>query len=145
MNYILSLLKNKCPRCREGDLFCNKSAYRKGFMRMHERCSECNQRSEIEVGFYYGSGYVSYALTVALSVATFIAWWVFIGLSIDDNRVFGWLIFNSVALIVLQPWIMRIARTIWISFFVKYNPNWKKEPPIETDRVIEEQMEIIHH
>lgn len=112
---------------------------------MHERCSECNQRSEIEVGFYYGSGYVSYALTVALSVATFIAWWVFIGLSIDDNRVFGWLIFNSVALIVLQPWIMRIARTIWMSFFVKYNPNWKKEPPIETDRVIEEQMEIIHH
>ena len=111
---------------------------------MNERCPNCNQRTEIEVGFYYGSAYVSYALTVALSVASFIAWWVFVGISIDDNRVFGWLVFNGIFLIVLQPWLMRLARTIWLSFFVKYNPNWKTEPPIETDRVIEDQMEIIH-
>lgn len=144
MNYLVALLQNKCPRCRKGDLFCNANAYKKGFMKMNERCSECRQRTEIEVGFYYGAAYVSYALTVAISVASFIAWCVFIGISMDDNRVFGWLIFNSIFLIVLQPWLMRHARTIWLSFFVKYNPNWKTEPPTETDRVIEEQMEIIH-
>ena len=113
-------------------------------MKMHERCEYCHQRTEIEVGFYYGSAYISYALTVALSVASFIAWWVFVGISMEDNRVFGWLIFNSVLLIVLQPWLMRLARTIWMSFFVKYNVNWASEPPNETDRVIEEQMEIVH-
>ena len=145
MNYISALLKNKCPRCREGDIFCNTSAYQKGFMKMNERCPKCNQRTEIEVGFYYGSAYVSYALTVALSVATFIAWWVFIGISMEDNRIFGWLIFNSIFLLALQPWLMRLARTIWMSFFVKYNKNWQIEPPTETDRVIEDQMEIIHH
>ena len=111
---------------------------------MNERCSTCHQRTEIEVGFYYGSGYVSYALTVAISVASFIAWWIFIGISIDDNRVFGWLVANSLLLLLLQPWVMRLARTIWLSFFVKFNPNWDTEPPIETDRVIENQMEIIH-
>ena len=36
MNYISALLKNKCPRCREGDIFCNTSAYQKGFMKMNE-------------------------------------------------------------------------------------------------------------
>jgi hypothetical protein len=113
-------------------------------MTMNERCPDCNQRTEIEVGFYYGSAYVSYALTVALSVASFIAWWIFVGISMDDNRVFGWLVFNSILLIALQPWLMRIARTIWLSFFVNYNSNWKTEPPTETDRVIEEQMEIVH-
>jgi hypothetical protein len=144
MNYLSAIFKNKCPRCRKGSIFIHKSSYKKGFMTMNERCPDCNQRTEIEVGFYYGSAYVSYALTVALSVASFIAWWIFVGISMDDNRVFGWLIFNSILLITLQPWLMRMARTIWLSFFVKYNPNWKTEPPTETDRVIDDQMEIVH-
>ena len=144
MNYLSAIFKNKCPRCRKGGIFIHKSSYKKGFMTMNERYPDCNQRTEIEVGFYYRTAYVSYALTVALSVASFIAWWIFVGISMDDNRVFGWLIFNSILLITLQPWLMRMARTIWLSFFVKYNPNWKTEPPTETDRVIEEQMEIVH-
>jgi uncharacterized protein (DUF983 family) len=121
MNYLASLFKHKCPRCRKGDMFCTKSAYKKGFMKMPEKCSECGQKMEIELGFYYGSAYVSYALTVALSVATFIAWWVIIGLSVDDSRVFGWLIFNALLLVILQPWLMRLSRSIWLSFFVKFN------------------------
>jgi hypothetical protein len=55
------------------------------FTKMNEHCPVCGQVTEIEVGFYYGTGYVSYALTVAFSVATFIAWWVFIGISIYDK------------------------------------------------------------
>ncbi len=144
MNYLYAILTNRCPRCRKGRMFSKRYAYSRHFMKMNERCPACNQRSEIEVGFYYGSGYVSYALTVALSVASFIAWWVFVGISIEDNRVLWWILFNAVLLIVLQPWLMRLARIIWLSFFVKYNPNWKNEPPEETDRVIEDQMEIIH-
>lgn len=144
MNYLYSILTNRCPRCRKGRMFCNRFAYSRYFMKMNERCPVCNQRSEIEVGFYYGSGYVSYALTVALSVASFIAWWVFVGISIEDNRVLWWILFNAILLIILQPWLMRLARIIWLSFFVKYNPNWKNEPPEETDRVIEDQMEILH-
>jgi uncharacterized protein (DUF983 family) len=127
MNYLASLFKSKCPRCRQGDLFCTKSAYKKGFMKMHSNCTECNQRTELEQGFYYGSAYVSYALTVALSVATFVAWYVLIGMGLDDNRVFWWIGFNALFLIVLQPWLMRLSRTVWLSFFVKYNRSWNEE------------------
>jgi len=107
---------------------------------MNERCLDCHQRTEIEVGFYKSSSYVSYAL----SVASFIAWLVVVGIYMEDNQVFGWLVFNSILLILLQPWLMRMARKISLSFLVKYNPNCKTEPPTETDRVIEDQMEIVH-
>lgn len=110
---------------------------------MHVACPTCSQPTEIEVGFYIGTGYVSYALTVAISVASFIAWWVFIGISIDDNRVFWWLGFNGVFLVLLLPWLMRLSRTMWLSFFVPYNKNWQTELPKITDRVIKEQMEIV--
>jgi hypothetical protein len=82
---------------------------------------------EIEVGFYYGTGYVSYALTVALSVTTFVAWWVLIGMSVNDNRFFWWLGLNITLLVVLQPYLMRLSRAIWLSFFVRYNANWQTE------------------
>jgi len=143
MNYLTSLFTNKCPRCRQGDIFCTKSAYKKGFMKMPQECAECGQPMELELGFYYGSAYVSYSLTVAISVATFIAWWVLIGLSVDDNRVFEWLGFNALFLIILQPWLMRLSRAIWLSFFVKYNPNWKTEKPVETESTVQEQLEIV--
>jgi len=94
---------------------------------MNEKCPVCNQPTEIEVGFYYGTGYVSYALTVALSVATFVAWKVLIGLSfdIDDYRIFYWLGTNVLLLLVLQPLIMRLSRSLWLGWFVPYEPDWK--------------------
>jgi hypothetical protein len=89
-------------------------------MEMYENCPVCDQRMELEVGFYYGTGYVSYALTVALSVTTFVAWWLLIGMSVNDNRFFWWLGINISLLIVLQPYLMRLSRAIWLSFFVRY-------------------------
>lgn len=102
-------------------------------MKMHDRCPVCDQRMEIEVGFYYGTGYVSYALTVAISVTTFVAWWVLIGMSVNDNRFFWWMGLNIALLIVLQPYLMRLSRAIWLSFFVRYNKNWKTEKPEDSD------------
>lgn len=93
---------------------------------MNKLCPVCGQATEIEVGFYYGTSYVSYALAVAISVATLVAWYVIIGMSTADNRFFYWLIANAVFLILLQPWLMRVSRSLWISWFVKYDPNWKQ-------------------
>lgn len=101
---------------------------------MYIRCPACDQVLEIEPGFYYGTSYVSYALTVALSVATFIAWWVIIGLSLNDNRLFWWIGFNTVFLIFCQPYLMRFSRSLWLSIFVKYNANWQTEKPEEPER-----------
>jgi uncharacterized protein (DUF983 family) len=73
-SYLGAALANRCPRCREGKLFIVDGAYKKNSTKMHERCPVCGQPTEIEVGFYYGTGYVSYALSIALLVSTFVAW-----------------------------------------------------------------------
>jgi uncharacterized protein (DUF983 family) len=137
---VFNLVKCKCPRCRRGDMFENKNPYDlRKTMRMNKACAVCGQPFNIEVGFYYGSSYVSYAVTIALSVATFVAWWLLIGFSLNDNRFFYWMIFNSVFLIAAQPYLMRLARTGWLAFFVRYDKNWRTPPAEQLERLNEEQ------
>ena len=135
--YFWSILTMKCPRCRRGPMFKDNNAYRKfklsHIFDMPERCPECNQRYDLEQGFWYGTGYVSYALAVALSVASFVAWWVLIGMSTEDNRVFWWLGCNAILLILLQPWLMRLSRVIYLYFFVSYDSDYKETNPKEFD------------
>ncbi len=132
-NYYWSILTMKCPRCRRGDMFKNRNPYSglslKHIFNMHDNCPVCNQKYDLEPGFWYGTGYVSYALAVALSVTTFVAWYVLIGISTDDNRIFYWLIFNSVLLLVMQPWLMRLSRVIYMRFFVSYDENYDTNQP----------------
>lgn len=141
-NYFVSTLDNRCPRCRTGKVFTDPNPYHlSNTVKMHRQCPLCGQPTEIEVGFYYGTGYVSYALTVAFSVTTFLLWWATIGLSTDDNRLFWWLGINSVAMIVLQPLLMRLSRSLWLSWFVPYDPNWRNNKISSPDRIIADQME----
>jgi len=141
--YLLSVLGNRCPRCREGHLFVSHNAYalkHNQYIKMNDRCPVCGQPTEIEVGFYYGTSYVSYALTVAFSVATFVAWWVLLGISIYDNSLFWYLGVNAVLLLILQPVFMRLSRTLWLSWFVKYDPNWKEHNVQDPERIVKEHM-----
>jgi uncharacterized protein (DUF983 family) len=131
--YLSSSLGCRCPRCRQGKLFKYALSIKPGRnMAMNPTCLECGQPTEIEVGFYYGTSYVSYALTVAISVASLVAWWVLIGLSVNDNRFFYWMGINAAMLICLQPWLMRLSRSLWISWFVKYDPDWRNNKPEDT-------------
>ena len=109
-------------------------------MEMHTRCEVCGQLTDIEVGFYYGTGYVSYVIALLLTIAGFLLWWLLIGFSFSDNRFIYWLVSNSVLLIVLQPWLMRFSRSLWISWFVKYDPNWPENKSVDTERINETQM-----
>ncbi len=141
--YLVSVFQCKCPRCRQGNLFLsgNPYAFRKNrFMQMTDHCQVCGQPTELEVGFYYGTSYVSYALTVAFSVATAIAWALLVGFSIYDNRIFWWLGLNTLLLIVLQPPLMRLSRSLWLSWFVKYDPDWAAKQAEAPERVIKEHM-----
>lgn len=132
---VFNVLACKCPRCRKGDMFMVKNPYKlKTTMKMHKECPVCKQPFAIEIGFYYGSSYVSYALSVAISVASLIAWWVIVGLSMNDNRFFIWMGFNAVLLVALQPPLMRLARAIWLAFFVRYDRDWKINPPENVER-----------
>ncbi|MBS1599297.1 MAG: DUF983 domain-containing protein [Bacteroidetes bacterium] len=125
-NFWWSMLTTKCPRCRRGPMFTNSNPWNLNqTLKMPDRCPECGQPYELEVGFWYGTGYVSYALTVLMSGLSLILWWLTIGLSTEDNRFFWWLGINSFLLIVLQPWLMRFSRAIYLYIFVKYDPDYK--------------------
>ena len=114
-------------------MFKNANPYSKITMNhifdMHEYCPVCRQKYDLEPGFWYGTAYVSYAVTVAISTATFVAWLVLIGVSTEDNRIFWWLGLNAIVLVVLQPWIMRLSRVIYMRFFVPYDENYETTEP----------------
>lgn len=141
--YLLAVLSNKCPRCRQGYLYQEKNPYKlKKVIAMNETCLVCGQPTDIEVGFYYGTSYVSYALAIMVCVASFIAWWLIIGFSFKDSRFFWWMGLNALMLIFIQPLLMRLSRTLWLSWFVKYDPSWKqnKIKAEHLERVVSGQM-----
>lgn len=139
-SYLATVFTGRCPRCREGKVFVSRNAYSKNSVKMHQKCPTCGQPTEIEVGFYYGTGYVSYALSIGLLIASFVIWKVLIGMtfSIDDNRIFYWMGTAFVLLLLLQPVLMRFSRILWLSWFVSYDPHWKSRQPETAERANKE-------
>ena len=119
---LYSILFNKCPRCHEGDFMKEKNMFKlnKAFQ-MHEHCSKCGLKYMMEPSFFYGAMYVSYGLTVGISVATFIISTLLFNLSLVET-----FIPIVIVLVLTAPVSTRLSRIIWINLFVKYDPNVTK-------------------
>lgn len=89
----------------------------------------CSQRFELHPGFYFGTGYVSYGLSLMIIILCFVLYALIIGLSIEDNSIYWALGISTAVLFLLQPVLQRMARSIWIAIFVHYDPDWKTNPP----------------
>jgi hypothetical protein len=99
-----------------GKVFPSKNPY--NFKRMDEinaHCSNCNMDFIPEIGFYWGATYVSYALTVAFSVATFIVSVLFFG--VLKSLSFEYVTINAVLMILLVPVFYRLSRMLWLWMF----------------------------
>lgn len=122
---VYSAVANKCPRCHTGYVFVANNPYnfKKG-LTMKERCSHCGLKYETEPGFFYGAMYVSYALTVGYSVLSWLVWW-----AITGDITLGLMWFIIVSLLVLMPVTFRWSRILWMNFFVRYKPEYKKHLP----------------
>ena len=92
---------------------------------MPERCPVCGQKTELEPGFYYGTGYVSYGLSVGITFVVAILFHLIIGFSWRDYSIYWFLGADILLLILLQPWLMRMSRVLYLYMFVKYGQ--KKE------------------
>ncbi|TBX69603.1 DUF983 domain-containing protein [Flavobacterium silvisoli] len=118
-----SILTGSCPRCQEESMYVDPNPYHlKNIYTMHEECSHCKLRYQIEPSFFYGAMYVSYALTVAIGVTAFIISHVFIGLELLHSFVA-----IILALFILMPVTARLARNIYINIFVHYDKNASKK------------------
>lgn len=113
-----SVLRLKCPRCHQGDLFSNKNPYNLSDLdKMPDYCPDCGEDFQREVGFYYGAMMVSHATTTVIAVVVHAIVFYFYGWAIAPN-----LISITVIIVVFFPVIFRISRAIWINMFSKYDP-----------------------
>lgn len=113
------MLKCKCPRCRQGDMFIHPNPYAPGKMlKMHKNCPVCGQTYTPEPGFYFGAAYISYIILVAVSVAAFLVMFFLAGV-----RDAGKLIAVLIALaILIAPLNYRWSRVVWAYIFIRYRP-----------------------
>src|SRR5262245_59974696 len=101
----IALLKQRCPRCREGRIF-------KGFVAMNDPCPVCDLVFEREPGYFFGAMYFSYFLAVLILVPlVYLARWLFPNL---DDLVVPLVAF--IPYLPLIPIVFRYSRVLWIYF-----------------------------
>ncbi len=112
-----SIFGLKCPACRQGGLFKNKSAFPLGeMMDMPHNCTHCKEDFVREPGFYFGAMYVSYGLGAGLLLPLYVIlrW----GFDFDFWQAIGGCILIP---LFFTPYIFRLSRSLWIHIFVRYN------------------------
>jgi uncharacterized protein (DUF983 family) len=106
----------KCPRCRVGDIFV-KPFNLTDPLNMPEACPECGQKTEPELGFYYGAMFLSYMIGI----------WFLIIPALILVLYFKWSAGAATAVAVLIEVLiylrlLRVARSVWLYMNVKYDP-----------------------
>jgi uncharacterized protein (DUF983 family) len=103
-------LRLRCPTCGEGRVF-------RGWFRMAERCETCGLPFDRGPGFFLGSIYFNYGLTVLIVTVGYLSLWLGAGVSPDR------LLWIAAAFAVLFPlWFFRWARSLWIGFDRYWDP-----------------------
>ena len=116
-----SVSKNKCPRCHEGSFWPNSPLRNLLFNKGHlnKNCSNCGLKFEIELGFWYGAMYISYALGVLLILLIWLLQMVFFPFVAVNHTI----IFIMLSIILFCPYNFFYSRLIWINFFVPFSDN----------------------
>lgn len=98
-----------------------KPTFSLGFIKMHENCPVCGQKYEIEPGFFWGSMYVSYFITVAIVLLVGVLDFAIV----PDPPLLEVMGCIVVSLIILTPLTFRYSRLIMLYYFasIKYDPN----------------------
>ena len=116
---IYSVLMNKCPSCHLGKFWRYNNPYRNIFLKSENqniKCSNCLLKYEIEIGFWYGAMYISYAIGVAIMVLG----WILTNYFLHEINIFYEILIISLFLILVSPINYFYSRLIWINIFVKY-------------------------
>ena len=118
---LYSILGFKCPRCQEGDLYYTPTFGLKRLFDMREKCPHCEQRYELEIGFYWGAMFISYLIVALYMFGGFAVAYFLLG--VDVMWAMGVLMMGTIP---LYAWFFRVSRSIWINFFVAYDKKFAK-------------------
>ncbi|WP_437187438.1 DUF983 domain-containing protein [Planctomicrobium sp. SH668] len=116
---ILTALRLRCPRCLKGKLFRN-------VFRINSHCPECNLELNSEPGFFIGSLYPNYAVTVVF--VTGLYWLLAFGFQIPQRTVL-WICLT--AFFVFPIWFLRYARSIWLAMLYEVRLGAKPTQSVE--------------
>ena len=109
---LAGILKERCPRCRQGPVFHSLWV-------MNEDCPRCGLDFDRgEPGYFTGAMYVSYALAIPLiALLTLIE-----HLIVRSWSVFRLVVLATIICLPLTPWIWQYSRVIWIYFDQYFDP-----------------------
>lgn len=115
---ITSLLKEKCPKCRKGNIFINKHIFPlKDCLKTVDYCSVCQQKIKVEQNYGQGMNFVFIFLIYFVNLLWF---WPIVGLSFKDNSIYYYIAVSTVMVLVLQPWLMRFSRVLFLYLVIRY-------------------------
>jgi uncharacterized protein (DUF983 family) len=82
---------------------------------MPDKCSVCGEDFNVEPGYYTGALWISYPIVIIILIPFSILQILLLNISF----IVAFFISLS-SLLILQPFIMRFSRAIWINLFVHY-------------------------
>lgn len=120
-SFIGAMLSMKCPNCRKGQAFAHKSIFPLNkCLKLVDHCSICGHKMVQENN--NGPG-ISYALTVIIFFLNLLWYDPIFGIRYDDDSLYYFLVASTVVVLLLQPWIMRYSRILYLYMTVPYQSN----------------------
>lgn len=113
---LYSILHFKCPQCHDGYFFKSNAYNFKTVGELYTHCSNCNLKFSKEPGFYFGAMYVSYAIGIAIFVATYAVNWILV----LEASMLQILLFVGMCLLVGTPYLFHLSKIIWANLFCSY-------------------------
>jgi len=112
MSAITGIFTERCPKCEKGKVFAKKgNPFLLQMPRMNTNCSVCGHKYEKEPGYFFGSMFVSYALTVVEMIVFFLIVYQFIESFVTIVVLIGFLS------LLLSTYNFRLSRMVWIYMF----------------------------
>ncbi len=85
---------------------------------MEEHCKVCGQKIKVENN--YGQG-MNFVFIFLIFILTLCVYWPVFGISYKDNSVFYYLGAATVLSLVLQPWLMRFSRVLFLYLVIGFD------------------------
>ena len=124
-----SLIRNRCPNCRKGNAFKNKSIFPLSkCLALVDRCEICGQKMKYEQN---NGGGINYALTMVLFFLNLLWYWPIFGITYIDYSIYYFLITSVVVVIAAQPWLMRLSRMMYLYMYIQYGKGAIEEHNID--------------
>ncbi|NCX95910.1 MAG: hypothetical protein EBX41_05790 [Chitinophagia bacterium] len=112
-----ALFSMKCPVCLEGFVFVNKGIFPlQNLVKLKPNCDVCHQKLISESN---NGGGINYALTVIVLFLNLIWYYPIFGITYKDDSIYYFLTTSAIIAIILQPWLMRISRVIYLYLYLK--------------------------